>query len=161
MIVKTRKYQLTNKTYIGLAFKNLIKDQWWVILIYLALCGGYFIIPNMWWIIGASIALVLYGLFWLIQFAGISQLEQGKFMFEKLSYEITSQQILIKLDTKRGMPMKWENIKRAIVGKNAFVFIVNKAQLIHLPFKIFKSHNEVKFIETILKRKGLTKEAQG
>ena len=80
-------------------------------------------------------------------------------MFEKLSYEITSQQILIKLDTKRGMPMKWENIKRAIVGKDAFVFIVNKAQLIHLPFKIFKSHNEVKFIETILKRKGLTKEA--
>lgn len=157
MIVKTRKYQLSNKKYIGLAFKNLIKEQWWVVLIYLALCSGYFIIPNMWWIIGASIALTLYILFWLIQFAGISQHEQGKFMFEKLAYEITSQQILIKLDSKRGMPMKWESIKRAIVGKDHFAFIVNKAQIIHLPYKIFKSHNEIKFIETILKRKGYVK----
>ena len=153
MIVKTRKYQLSTKTYIGLAFKNLMKEQWWVILIYLAICAGYFWIPNSWWIIGATIALVLYILFWLIQFAGISQHEQGKFIFEKLAYEITSQQILIKLDSKRGMPMKWENIKRASMGKDHFLFVVNKAQLIHLPFKIFKSHNEVKFIETILKRK--------
>ncbi|MDP4680775.1 MAG: hypothetical protein NWS46_10450 [Cyclobacteriaceae bacterium] len=157
MIVKTRKYKLTNKKYIGLAFQNLIKEQWWVVLIYLALCTGYFILPNMWWIIGATIALTLYILFWLIQFAGISQHEQGKFMFEKLAYEITSQQILIKLDSKRGMPMKWESIKRAIVGKEDFVFIVNKAQIIHLPFRIFNSHNEVKFIETILKRKGYIK----
>ncbi len=157
MIVKTRKYQLATKTYIGLAFKNLIKEQWWVLLIYLAICGGYFIIPNSWWIIGATIALVLYILFWLIQFAGLSQHEQGKFMFEKLAYEITSQQILVKVDAKRGMPIKWETIKRAVVGKDAFVLIINKAQLIHLPFKIFKSQNEVKFIETILKRKGLAK----
>jgi hypothetical protein len=78
-------------------------------------------------------------------------------MFEKLAYEITSQQILVKVDAKRGMPIKWETIKRAVVGKDAFVLIINKAQLIHLPFKIFKSQNEVKFIETILKRKGLAK----
>ncbi|MFY0651277.1 MAG: hypothetical protein JXQ96_04555 [Cyclobacteriaceae bacterium] len=155
MIVKTKKYQLANKTFIWLAFKNLVKDQWWVALIYLGICAGFFWIPNMWWIIGATIALVLYLLFWLIQFAGISQLEQGKFMFEKLAYEITSQQILIRLDSKRGMPMKWENIKRATVGKDHFALIISKAQLIHLPHKIFKSHNEVKFIETILKRKGL------
>ena len=141
--------------YVKLAFSNLIKDQWWVALIYLAICAGYFLIPNWWWIIGASIALVLYILFWLIQFYGISQLEQGKFMFEKLSYEITSQQILIKLNTKQGMPMKWEQIKRAKVGKDYFVLTINKAQLIHLPFKIFNSQNEIKFIETVLKRKGL------
>ena len=158
MIVKTKKYQLTTKTYIGLGFKNLIKEQWWVLLIYLALCSGYFILPNMWWFIGATIALTLYILFWLIQFAGISQHEQGKFMFERLAYEITSQQILIKIDSKRGMPLKWENIKRASVGKEAFVLVVNKAQLMHFPFKIFKSQNEIKFIETILKRKGLVKE---
>lgn len=143
--------------YIKLAFRNILKEQWWVILIYLAICAGYFWIPNMWWIIGASIALVLYLLFWLIQFAGISQLEQGKFMFEKLSYEINSQQVLIKLNTKQGMPMKWENIKRARKGKDHFVLVVNKAQLIHLPFKIFNSQNEIKFVETILKRKNYIK----
>ena len=148
---------MSNGTYIKIAFGNLLKAQWWVLLIYLAICGGYFWIPNWWWVIGASIALVLYGLFWLIQFAGISQLEQGKFMFEKLAYEITSQQVLIKIDSKRGMPLKWENIKRASMGKGAFVLAVSKAQIIHLPFRIFNSQNEVKFIETVLKRKGYIK----
>jgi len=100
----------------------------------------------------------LYILFWVIQFAGISQMEQGKFMFEKLSYEINSQQILIKLNSKQGMPMKWDSIKRAIAGKNHFLFVVNKAQLVYLPHRIFNSQNEIKFIETILKRKGFIKE---
>ncbi|MBU2915684.1 MULTISPECIES: YcxB family protein [Reichenbachiella] len=158
MIVKTKKYQLANGTFIKLAFGNLIKEQWWVALIYLAICGGYLWIPNMWWIIGASIALVLYGLFWLIQFAGISQLEQGKFMFEKLSYEITSQQILIKLNSKQGMPLKWESIKKAVVTKDHFLLVMSKAQMIHLPYRIFNSQNEIKFIETIMKRKSLIKE---
>lgn len=145
-------------TYVKIAFGNLIKDQWWVLLIYLAICAGFFWIPNHWWITGASIALLLYILFWLIQFAGISQLEEGKFMFEKLSYEINSQQILMKLNPKQGMPMKWEMIKTASVGKNSFILKVNKAQLIHLPFRIFNTQNEIKFVETILKRKGFIKE---
>lgn len=157
MIVKTRKYQMPTGSYIKLAFKNILGEQWWVSLIYLAICGGYLWIPNWWWIIGATIGLVLYLLFWLIQFAGVSQLEQGKFMFEKLSYEINSQQVLIKLNTKQGMPMKWENIKRAKMGKDHFVLVINKAQLIHLPFKIFNSPNEIKFVETILKRKNYIK----
>lgn len=154
MIVRTRKYQLTLKTFISLAFKGLLKQQWWVFLIYLALCSGYFVAPSHWWITGASIALTLYILFWLIQFAGISQLEQGKFLFEKLAYEITSQQILIKLNAKQGMPIKWEQIKRVMIGKDYFALFVSKVQIIHLPHRIFNSNNEIRFIETILKRKG-------
>lgn len=157
MIIKTKKYQLPTGTYIKLAFGNILREQWWVGLIFLAICSGYFFIPNIWWIIGAVIALILYLLFWLIQFGGVTQLEQGKFMFEKLSYEITSQQILIKLNTKQGMPLKWDQIKRARKGKDHFLLIMSKAQLIHFPFKLFKTDNEIKFIETILKRKGLIK----
>lgn len=158
MIVKTKKYQMPKGKYIGLAFKNLIRDQWWVALIYLAICAGYVWIASHWWITGGTIALTLYILFWLIQFAGISQLEQGKFMFEKLGYEINSQQILIKLNSKQGMPMKWDQIKRAESKKNEFVFTINKAQLVHLPHRIFNTQNEIKFVETILKRKGFIKE---
>ena len=157
MIIKTRKYQLPTKKYIGIAFVAVLKQQWWVGLIYLAICAGYFLAPNIWWILGATIALALYLLFWLIQFAGVTQLEQGKFMFEKLSYEINSQQILIKLNTKQGMPVKWDQIKRASMRKEDFVLYLSKAQLIHLPFKLFNSKNEIKFVETILKRKGYLK----
>ncbi len=157
MIVRTKKYKLPTKKYIGIAFKGVLKQQWWVILIYLAICAGYFWIPNNWWIIGPSIALVLYFLFWLIQFAGVTQLEQGKFMFEKLSYEITSQQIMLKISANQGMPIKWDQIKRASKRKDDFVLFLSKAQLIHLPFKIFNNKNEISFIETVLKRKSYIK----
>lgn len=157
MIVKTRKYKLETSTYIKLAMKNILREQWWVFLIALAIMCGYFIIASIWWIIGALIALVLYILFWLIQFAGVTQLEQNKILFEKLSYEINSQQILIKVNPKQGMPLTWANIKKAEVTKDAYVLFVSKAQLIHLPFRIFNTDNERKFVETILRRKDYIK----
>jgi hypothetical protein len=157
MIVRTKKYQLATGKYIGLALVGVLKQQWWVFLIYFAICSGFFIIPNAWWIIGASIALILYLLFWLVQFAGVTQLEQSKFLFNKLNYELSSQQILVKLNAKQGMPMKWDQIKRASAKKQAFLLFVSKAQLIYLPHRIFNSDNEIKFFETILRRKGYIK----
>jgi|TARA_B110000967_G_scaffold199791_1_gene234624 hypothetical protein len=157
MIVRTKKYKLATGKYIGLALVGVLKQQWWVFLIYFAICSGFFIIPNAWWIIGASITLVLYLLFWLVQFAGVTQLEQSKFLFHKLTYELSSQQILVKLNAKQGMPMKWDQIKRASAKKQAFLLFVSKAQLIYLPHRIFNSDNEIKFFETILRRKGYIK----
>jgi hypothetical protein len=157
MIVKTRKYKLATGTYIKIGLLNILKEQWWVFIIYLAICAMYLVIHSWWWIIGATIALVLYFLFWLIQFAGIPQLEQNKVLFEKLGYEIDSRQILVKVSSKQGMPITWDMIKRATIGKNHFVLVVSKAQIIHLPFRIFNNENQVKFVETILKRKGLIK----
>lgn len=105
----------------------------------------------------ALLAYILYWVFWLIQFAGVTQMEQNKVIFEKMSYEIDSRQILMKLNTKQGMPIKWDMIKKAEITKDAFILTMSKAQFIHLPFKIFNSDNEKKFLETILKRKELTK----
>ena len=158
MIVKTKKYKLPTGTYIKLALKNVLLEQWWVIPIALAIASGAFFIFSWWWIIGAVLGYGLYVLFWLIQFAGVTQLEQSKILFEKLSYEINSQQILIKVNPRQGMPIKWENVRKAIIGKDYFLLIITKAQLIHLPFRIFNTEHERKFIETILKRKGYLKE---
>lgn len=158
MIVRTKKYELPTRTYIKVALKAVLLQQWWVGLIYLALCSGFFLAPSHWWITGATIGLVLYLLFWLIQFAGVTQLEQGKFMFQKMSYEISSQQILLKINTKQGMPLKWEQIKRAKHTKDAFILFLSKAQLMYFPHKIFNNDNEVKFLDRILKQKGFIKE---
>ena len=157
MIVTTKKYKLETGTYIKLAMTNILTKQWWVGLIVLALCSGYFLVPNVWWFWGTFIAVIIYLLFWLIQFAGVTQLEQTKILFEKLAYEISSQQILIKLSAKQGMPMKWDQIKSVKVGKDYILMKVNNAQLMYFPFKVFKTDNERKFVETILKRKGFIK----
>lgn len=157
MIVKTRNYRLEKKDYRRFALRNILKQQWWVSLIVLAICLCYFLVPSIWWFIGAVTGAGLYLLFWWIQFYGVTQLEQSKMLFERLSYDITSQQILIKLNAREGMPLKWDQIKSAKVGEDYFLLFVNKAQLIHLPFKIFNTDNERKFVSSILKTKGLVK----
>ncbi len=78
-------------------------------------------------------------------------------IFDKMAYEIDSRQILMKINTKQGMPIQWNMIKNAEVRKDAYVLYMSKAQFIHLPFRIFNSENERKFMETILKRKELVK----
>lgn len=84
-------------------------------------------------------------------------MEQNKILFERLNYEINSQQVLIKVNPRQGMPLKWDMIKEARMSKDYFLLIVSKAQLVHLPFRIFNTENEKKFVETILKRKGYIK----
>jgi hypothetical protein len=158
MVVRTKNYRMDKKTYINLAFKSILKQQGWIAaLAALAICIPYFWLPSIWWFIGAFIGLGLYLLFWYIQFYGVTQLEQGKMLFEKFSYEINSQQILMKISAREGMPLKWDQIQRASIGKDYFLLHVNKAQLIHWPFKIFNTENERKFVVSILKTKGFVK----
>lgn len=158
MIVRTKNYKLDTKTYTRIAFRNIMKRQGWIAgLIALALCLPAIWIPSIWWFIGAIIAFLLYMLFWWIQFYGVTQLEQGKMLFQKYSYEISSQQILMKVSPREGMPLKWDQIKYAHIDKDAFVLFVNRAQIIHLPFRIFNTENERKFITSILRNKGFTK----
>jgi hypothetical protein len=160
MIVKTKNYKLDKQIYIKLALKNILLQQGWIAAAAaLVLCLCYFIpgASTIWWFIGAFVGLGLYLLFWWIQFYGVTQMEQGKMLFEKFSYEITSQQLIMKINPREGMPIKWDQIKKATLGKDYFLLIVNKAQMIHLPFKIFNTENERKFLTSILKNKGLIK----
>lgn len=160
MIVKTKNYKLEKKIYIKLALQAVLKKQGWIAaLVAFLLCLGYMIpgADSIWWFIGAVIGLGLYILFWWIQFYGVTQLEQGKMLFEKFSYEITSQQIVMKINAREGMPMKWDQIKSAEIGKDYFVFFINKAQLIYLPFRIFNTENERKFVASVLRTKKLVK----
>jgi hypothetical protein len=157
MIVKTKKYKLATGTYIKMGLRNILREQWWVILIALAICSGAIFIWSIWWIIGGVVGYGLYILFWVIQFTGVTQLEQNKILFERLNYEINSQQILMKINPRQGMPIKWDQIRRVFNGKDYYLLVMSKAQMIHLPYRIFNSDNERRFLETILKRKGFIK----
>src|ERR1041385_7895643 len=116
MIVKTKNYKLDKQIYIKLALKNILLQQGWIAATAaLVLCLCYFIpgASTIWWFIGAFVGLGLYLLFWWIQFYGVTQMEQGKMLFEKFSYEITSQQLIMKINPREGMPIKWDQIKKA------------------------------------------------
>ena len=155
MIVKTKKYKLPTNIYVQLGLKNILREQWWVFLIALAIMSGTFFIKTIWFVLAANIGLLLYFLFWVIQFYGITYLEQNQLLFERFRYEISSRQIIMQVTSQQGMPIAWDQVKRAIRQKDAFLLVISKAHLVYWPYKIFNSTHEIKFVETILKRKGL------
>ena len=156
MIIKTKKYQLDNSTYLKLGLTYVAKKWWWAWLIPVAIMLiplAY--APAFWWCFGIALtATILYILFWVIQFTGITQMEQYKMLFEKMSYEISSQHILMKKNAKEGMPIKWEQIQEVKTEKNAYVFVLSMAQFVYLPLSVFRSDRDLKFMEVLLKRKG-------
>ena len=96
----------------------------------------------------------LYLIFWLIQFFGVTQVEQSSYMFERLSYEISSNQLMMKINNKQGMPIKWESIKKVKIQSDGFLFKLNVVQFIIFPFRVFNNENEIRFLKSILNRKG-------
>ncbi len=160
MIAKTKKFALDPTVYVMTNFKNLVIDHWWIILLIPVpfIAGAYLVPDYSSWFIGTAIAgPILYLLFWLIQFAGATKLKEMEIMFQKLSYEIDSRQIMMKVKANQGMPIQWNMIKSARKSKDSFVLKISRAQIIHLPFDTFQSKQHVQFVESILRRKDLIK----
>jgi hypothetical protein len=115
-----------------------------------------FVLPGFWWWFSFALAIPLvYLLFWWIQFAGFTQHESGKMFFYKMAYQIDGKNILLMVDAKHYMPLEWKNIKKVYKLKNAYVLTLSKAQMIYLPFEIFRSESDLKLTDTIMKRKGV------
>ncbi len=155
MIVKTKGYELTPATFKNIGIRHAIKDLWWVFALPLVLIILTVVFNTIWWGVAALVLIGLYLLFWYIMFAGITQMEQYKTMFQKMKYDITSQQIMMKINPKQGMPVQWKQVKSAKVDDKAITLFLSRAQFIHLPRRIFNTDMDIKFVESILKRKGL------
>jgi hypothetical protein len=155
---KTKKYQVPVNTYVKIGMENIVRQWWWAFLVPLVLIVLGIIIGGGWaWGLGitAVVLTIVYLLFWAAQFYGLSQVPQGKVLFEKLSYEFEQKQIKIMKSQKEGMMMPWDNIKKASMGKDAITLKLSIVQFIHLPFSIFQTENDLKFTERLLRQKGL------
>ena len=128
---KTKKYQVPVNTYVKIGMENIVREWWWAFLVPLALLVLGAIIGGGWaWGLGitAIVVTVVYLLFWAAQFYGLSQVPQGKVLFDKLSYEFEQKQIKIMKSQKEGMMMPWENIKKATMGKDAITLKLSIVQ---------------------------------
>jgi len=164
--IRTKRYALDTKKYVWLAMKQFFKAQmkWLLIPISLLLVNAVIsltdVYPNIWIYIVIVVGVILYILFWLIQFIGISQLEQYKPMFDKYIYEIDQRQILMKINSKEGGVMKWDMIKDAYKDKEAYVLVMSRGQFIYLPYTVFNSDHDMKLFDRILKQKNLIVEGK-
>ena len=137
---------------------ELLRKQWWYIFGPVALACLAFIWPSWWFVSIALVIVVGYLLFWGVQFAGVTQVEQNKMLFQKMNYEIDGRQILMKINEREGMPVNWDMIKSAKKTKELYLLSLSKAQFIFLPYTIFNNPNDLKMMDAYLKRKNLISE---
>jgi len=64
-----------------MAMLEILRKQWWFIIVPIVVACLAFIWPSWWFISGAILMVVLYLLFWAVQFTGVTQLEQNKVIF--------------------------------------------------------------------------------
>ena len=159
VLIKTKKYKLEPALYIKTAMLELLKKQWWFIAGPIAVACLAFISTSWWFVSIAILIVVLYIFFWAVQFADVTQLEQNKMLFQKMSYEIDGRQILMKINEREGMPVKWEMIKAAKKTKEHYLLALSKAQFIFVPYNIFVNQNDLRMMASYLKRKNLIADA--
>lgn len=161
MIIKTKKFALDKKHYINYSFKRRMTTRWYWFLIpaavfLIGLVLHFTGVYKNWWIpVTAVVGAILYAVFWYVQFYAATEMEQNKQMFDRFAYEIDSRQILMKLNAKEGGLIKWETIQNAEMTDDAFMLFVSNNQFLRFPFTVFNSPNDLKLMETILRRKEL------
>ena len=65
----------------------------------------------------------------------------------------------MKINEREGMPVKWEMIKAARKTKDHYLLALSKAQFIFLPYNIFVNQNDLRMMDSYLKRKNLIADA--
>lgn len=164
--VKTKKFALDKKEYVRIALRQTWEQQkMWVLLplgllLVNAILGITGVYPNIWAYIVIVLGAALYVGFWWVQFTGVTQLEQYKQLFEKYFYEIDSRQILVKINTKEGGVMQWDQIQSAYKDKDAYILVMSRGQFLHFPTSAFNSEHDLKLFERILKQKNLLTETK-
>ncbi len=176
LAIRTKKYQFEKKMYTNMALQQVWRKDWWQALIPLAI----FLLPavfsfSWWWVAGAVIVTILFVLVRSAQVLGVTQMEQGNVLFEKLTYEIDQRQILMKRNEREGMALTWDMIDKAVKQDNAYMLWLKNASgdqlpkgwkgwvaktfqvpvFLHLPFRIFTGPNDIKLFESMLRRKNL------
>ncbi|MBB6609645.1 hypothetical protein H7F15_01210 [Pontibacter sp. Tf4] len=174
--IRTKKYQLDKDLFTKVALGKVWRREWWYALIPFAL----FMLPavfsfSWWWVAGAVIVTLIFVALRSAQIVGVTRVEQGNPLFEKLNYEIDSRQIVMKRNEREGMTMTWDMIEKAERSDDAFLLWLQpptSAQLpggwkgwvartfqapvfIHMPYRIFVGANDVKLMESLLRRKNL------
>lgn len=157
MIVKTKKTQISKKDYIKIAYMNLVKSFWWVLLIPVVFSLFYFIDnANGFWITGLVLLVLVLGLGYLGIWA-LTKQEQSAMLFQKMAYHIDGRSFSLMMNARQGSQIPWNQIQKVENNGEGFVFYMNRVSFIFIPEKAFNSTSDINFVKALLNKKGLLK----
>lgn len=178
LAIRTKKHQLDTNFYTRTALSYVWRKEWWYALVPFVL--GVLpaaIWPSWWWLASGLVLTLLYVLLRSSQITAVTQVEQTKPLFERLSYVIDQRQIGLMQNEKegRGMAVNWDMIGRVKREPDAYLLWFRNADVpatvtgwrawvartfetpmfLQVPFKAFNSPNDQKLFESMLRRKNL------
>ena len=157
MRISTGYYRFPEGLYIRVGFFNALREQWYISFVLFFLIGLSIYFRDSICIVICCIIEVLYLLFWVVQFYGITKLPQMKIMFQRIFFEFNDDQILMHVDTRSAAQIKWGMIKSCRKMKDCYFFFITKANILYVPFKAFKSKSDLNLFEVLLKVKNVIK----
>ena len=157
MIIKTKKYKLPTRKYIKISYLRTLRAKWWLISIFVLAAGALFYTNHSYWGMFVVFLLLLLLAFFFFQFYAVTMMPENKLFFEKMSYQISSKQIIVQITNKQGMPIEWQQIKHLQLKRKCFILFLSKAHFFYWPYRIFNTPQEIKFLKILLKRKKLMK----
>lgn len=177
LAVRTKKYQLEKETYTRMALTQVWKRDWWQAVIPLVVLLLPAAFSFSWWWVGAAVLVtVLYVLLRSAQVTGVTQLEQSKILFQRMSYEFEPRHIAMRSnDKEQPRGMTWDTIERVARDKDAYVLYLKQPDVtdhvagwraglaklmwvpvfLYVPTRIFNSGKDQQLFENLLRRKGL------
>ena len=182
LAIRTKKYQLDTNTYTRLAMSQVWRKEWWYALVPFAvgLLPALFI--HSWWWLGLAVVLtILYALLRSAQVTGVTQMEQSKLLFERMSFEMDQKQLVLRQSDTKAMGLGWDSLARARRDPDAYLLYLKQGPapaglapwrlwlartfdvpvFLHLPLRIFNSPNDLKLFESLLRRKNLLVDEAG
>lgn len=176
LAIVTKKTQFDTNAYTKLAMAEVWRKDWVYALVPFALGLLPAIIWHSWWWLALSFVLTL--LFVLLrsaQVTGVTQMEQSKPLFERMSFEMDPKQLLLRVSKEKAMQLTWDMIGKVRRDDDAYLLYLKPGTppadtagwrlwiartfdvpvFLHLPQRIFNSDNDRKLFEALLRRKNL------
>ncbi|AWM34124.1 YcxB family protein [Hymenobacter nivis] len=176
LAIVTKKTQFDTNAYTKLAMAEVWRKDWVYALVPFALGLLPAIIWHSWWWLVLSFVLTL--LFVLLrsaQVTGVTQMEQSKPLFERMSFEMDPKQLLLRVSKEKAMQLTWDMIGKVRRDDDAYLLYLKPGAppadtagwrlwiartfdvpvFLHLPQRIFNSDNDRKLFEALLRRKNL------
>lgn len=176
LAIVTKKTQFDTNAYTKLAMAEVWRKDWVYALVPFALGLLPAIFVHSWWWLGLSFLLTLaFVLLRSAQVTGITQMEQSKPLFERMSFEMDQKQLLLRVSKEKAMQLTWDMIGKVRRDDDAYLLYLKPGDppadtagwrlwiartfdvpvFLHLPQRVFNSDNDRKLFEALLRRKNL------
>ncbi|TPG62884.1 hypothetical protein [Hymenobacter nivis] len=176
LAIVTKKSQFDTNAYTKLAMAEVWRKDWKYALVPFAIGLLPAIIWHSWWWLALSFVLTLaFVLLRSAQVTGVTQMEQSKPLFERMSFEMDQKQLLLRVSKEKAMQLTWDMIGKVRRDGDAYLLYLKAGDppadtagwrlwlartfdvpvFLHLPQRIFNSDNDRKLFEALLRRKNL------